>query len=88
MNKIMDTIVFGRYTVQDLLIIAGVTVVFLILLVILKKVFMKKERGQHFQFVDCINCGWHGKVSRHAGRCPKCNEPLGEQRIKRKKLKR
>lgn len=85
MNKIMDAIVFGKYTALDLLIIAGVAVVFLILLIILKKVFNKKESGRHIQFVACINCGWRGKVSRHAGRCPKCNEPLGEQRIKRKK---
>ncbi len=84
MKKILDTIVFGGYTARDVLIGAGVAVVFLIFIGIMMMVFKKKEDNQHFQFVDCSNCDWHGKVSRYAGRCPKCNQPLGEQKAQRR----
>ncbi len=83
-RKILDTIVFADYAVQDLLIVAIVAVVFLIVFRILMKAFRKEEVGRHSQVVDCFNCGWHGKVSRHAGRCPQCNEPLGDQKVQRR----
>ena len=84
MKKILDTIVLGGYTARDVLIVVGVVVVFLIFIGIMMRVFKKKENSQHFQSVDCLNCGWHGKVSRYAGRCPKCNQPLGEQKALRR----
>jgi hypothetical protein len=40
--------------------------------------------GQHFQLADCADCGWHGKVSIYAGRCPKCNKSIGAQRANRR----
>ena len=85
MKKILDTIVFGGYSAHDVLIVVGVAVVLLILFRILLRVFKKEERSKYSQFVDCINCGWHGKVSTLAGRCPVCNQPLGDQKIRRKK---
>jgi hypothetical protein len=85
MKKILNTIVFGRYDAQDVLIVVGVAVAFLIFFRILLRVFKKEESSKYSQFVDCINCGWHGKVSTLAGRCPKCNQPLGDQKIRRKK---
>jgi len=84
MKKILDTIVFGEYIVRDVLIVAGVAVVVWIFIRVIMRVFKKKESSQHFQFVDCSNCDWRGKVSRHAGRCPKCNQPLGEQKALRR----
>jgi len=84
MKKILDTIVFGGYTARDVLIVAGVAVVFLIFIGIMMRVFKKKENSQHFQFVDCSNCDWQGNVSRYAGRCPKCNQPLGERKAQRR----
>jgi len=85
MKKILDTIVFGRYNAQDVLIVVGVAIAFLILFRMLLRVFKKEESSKYSQLVDCINCGWHGKVSTLAGRCPKCNQPLGDQKIRRKK---
>jgi hypothetical protein len=76
----MDSIVFGQYSVQDLLVGAGLVVGALILLVILKQIFKKKDSDRHIQFVECSGCGWQGRVSRYAGRCPECNTPLGDQK--------
>ncbi|MFX0201859.1 MAG: hypothetical protein ACFFCW_37590 [Candidatus Hodarchaeota archaeon] len=75
----MDKIVFGDFTVLDLLITAGVLVGALILFSILRKIFRKEQSSAHVQFAQCKNCDWQGKVSRYAGRCPKCNQPLGDQ---------
>ncbi len=81
----METIIFGNYTVQDILIAAGVIIGLLYLWKALKKVSGKKEVGSHAQLVICFGCGWEGPVSRHAGKCPRCNKPIGE--LKAKKLK-
>ncbi|MBW1859588.1 MAG: hypothetical protein JRI70_05785 [Deltaproteobacteria bacterium] len=76
----MDRIVFGQYTVQDLLIGAGFVVGVLVLLVILKQIFGRKKESRHIQAVECGGCGWQGRVSRYAGRCPVCNTALGERK--------
>jgi len=83
MKEILDTIILGGYTARDVLMVAGVAVVFWIVIRIMMRVFRKKESTQLFQFVECLNCDWHGKVSRYAGRCPKCNQPLGERKAQR-----
>jgi len=91
MKNILDTTVFGGFTGQDVLIVFGVVIVFLLLLPKLARVFKKEESNKFSQFVDCLNCGWRGKVSTLAGRCPKCNESLGERKahpIKRNKPKK
>ena len=85
MKRILETVVFGGYTWQDILIVAVCAIALLMLFRILKKVFKKEETSQYAQLVDCLNCGWHGKVSTLAGRCPKCNQPLGEQKARRMK---
>jgi len=74
----MDTLVFGDFTVKELLIAAVVIVVFISLI---KKIFKKEKTDVHVQQVECL-CGWKGHVSVHAGRCPKCNAPIGSQRSK------
>ncbi|QTA87240.1 hypothetical protein [Desulfonema magnum] len=78
----MDTIVFGNYSVQDVLIAAGVIIALLILISAVRKLFKKEKVSEHIQVIRCKNCGWRGQVSRYAGRCPKCNEPLGDQLAK------
>ena len=83
MNKILDTVVFGEYTAEDLLIVAGVVIALLIIFRILMRVFKKEESSKYVQSADCRNCGWHGKVSTLAGRCPKCNHPLGDMKTRR-----
>jgi predicted Zn-ribbon and HTH transcriptional regulator len=85
MKTILDSDVFGGYTARDVLILVGVTLVLLILLRILMLVFKKEESSKYFQFADCLSCGWRGRVSTLAGRCPKCNQPLGEQKARRMK---
>lgn len=77
----MDTIVFGNFTVLDILIGAGGIFGLLYLWPVLKKMFKKDKSSPHAQQVECY-CGWQGRVSKHAGRCPKCNTPLGDQKAK------
>jgi hypothetical protein len=85
MKEILGTVVFGEYTAEDLLIVAGVVIALLIIFRILMRVFKKKESSKFVQSADCLNCGWHGKVSTLAGRCPKCNQPLGDLKTRRMK---
>ena len=85
MKKILDTVVFGEYTAEDVLIVAGVVIALLIIFRMLMKVFKKRESSHFVQLADCPNCGWHGKVSTLAGLCPKCNQPLGDQKTHRMK---
>jgi predicted Zn-ribbon and HTH transcriptional regulator len=85
MKSILDTVILGKYTMADVLIVAGVLTALLIIFRIIMRVFKKQESSKYVQSVDCLNCGWHGKVSTLAGRCPKCNQPLGDLKIHRKK---
>ncbi len=85
MKQIFDTTVFGKYDAQDVLLVVGAALASLILIRILMRVFKKEENNRYFQLVDCLNCGWRGKVSTLAGRCPKCNQPLGDQKAGTKK---
>ena len=77
----METIIFGDYTLQDMLIAAGIVIGILIVLSVVKKIFRKQKVSPHVQFAECKNCGWQGHVSKFAGRCPSCNRPLGDQRV-------
>jgi len=77
----MDKVVFGDYTVQDLLVITGVIVGALVLLALLKKIFSRSKSEVYAQKAQCTRCGWQGQVSKYAGRCPRCNNPLGDRRL-------
>ena len=85
MNTIFDTVVLGEYTIGDFSIFAGIAIALLIIFRILMRVFKKQESSKYVQSTDCLNCGWHGKVSTLAGRCPKCNQPLGDKKAHRMK---
>ncbi len=76
----MDKIIFGEYTVQDILIYAAIFVGAIALIGLLKRMFSGKKDSEHNQRVVCKSCGWSGTVSRFAGRCPKCNKPVGERK--------
>jgi hypothetical protein len=78
---ILDKVVFRDYTVGKVLLAAGVLVALFIFIRILKRVFGKQSDSQYVQEANCLNCGWQGKVSTLAGRCPKCNQPLGDQKL-------
>jgi hypothetical protein len=56
-------------------VVIAAAVVLLLLLVILRP----RKPSPNFEKVSC-GCGWSGEVSRYAGKCPKCNASLGEQR--------
>lgn len=70
---------FFGFTIKQLIMYGGGLLGILIFLSILSSVFSKKDRSEHTQIVQC-ECGWQGKVSRYAGRCPACNGPIGEQK--------
>jgi hypothetical protein len=75
----MDQIIFGDYTLKDLLVVAGAIVALVVLVVLIRAILKKDKTSEHHQSVAC-QCGWRGKVSKFAGRCPKCNQPLGERK--------
>ncbi|MBT8364017.1 MAG: hypothetical protein KJP23_04870 [Deltaproteobacteria bacterium] len=79
----MDKILLAGYTVQDAMLVVGIGIGILILLSILKKIFRKEKVNPYMQFATCKDCGWQGQVSRHAGRCPGCNQPLGDRMVSR-----
>ena len=77
----MDKVLVAGYTVQDALLAAGIVIGFFILFSIYKKIFRKEKVNPAMQFAACNGCGWQGQVSRHAGRCPGCNHPLGDRTV-------
>ena len=83
----MDTILIAGYTVQDALLAVGIVIGFLILFSMLKKIFRKEKVNHYMQFAACEGCGWQGQVSRHAGLCPGCNQPLGDRMVGRRPRK-
>ena len=79
----MDQIIIAGYTVQDAMLLVFTGIGILILAAILKKIFKKETVKPYMQAARCNQCGWQGQVSRHAGRCPGCNMPLGDRMIGR-----
>jgi predicted Zn-ribbon and HTH transcriptional regulator len=79
----MDKILVTGYTVQDAMLLIGIGVGIIVLFKILKKIFKKEKISPYMQVANCKDCGWQGQVSRHAGRCPGCNQPLGDRTISR-----
>ena len=78
----METIVFGDFTVLDLLIGAGCLFAAVMVWRILRRLFYRGRTPVYAQTAHCEACGWQGQVSKHAGRCPRCNAPLGDQKAK------
>lgn len=79
----MDITNIDNVLVKIVVVIAGAAIILFITAFIVKKIAKKKKEKRHIQFVKCYNCNWKGKVSRYAGRCPQCNEHLGDQKAKR-----
>jgi hypothetical protein len=75
----MEHILFAGYTVQDAMLAAGIAIGLFFLVSILKIIFKKEEAKPYIQLATCSACGWQGQVSRHAGRCPGCNQALGDR---------
>jgi hypothetical protein len=72
----MDTVVFWNFTVYDLIIAAIVLFIFYFCWKIVKKFFRKDGSGAYAVSVKCFNCGWEGKVSKFARKCPNCNSEV------------
>jgi hypothetical protein len=77
----MNTILVAGYTLQDAILVLGIGVGLFIFFSILKKIFSKEKVNPHMQFATCKSCDWQGLVSLHAGRCPGCNQPLGDRKL-------
>ena len=77
----LSTPIYQTYTLGQALGAAGIVVGLVIVLSVLKKLFAGKQDRLHTQTVQCA-CGWRGKVSTLAGKCPKCNQPLGERKAR------
>jgi hypothetical protein len=78
----LDTLIYGNYTLKDLLTYGGGLAAVLFVLSLIRKIFKKEESSKHTQLVRCTSCGWRGQVSIYVGLCPRCSNPLGEQRAK------
>lgn len=81
----MDKILVAGYTLQDVSLAVGIGVGFLILYSTIKKIFRKEKINPYMQLATCEGCGWQGQVSRHAGHCPGCNQPLGDRMVGRER---
>jgi len=79
----LDKILVAGYTMQDALVAAGIGMGILVLFSILKKIFRNDKTSPYMQLATCDGCGWQGQVSRHAGRCPGCNQLLGDRLVNR-----
>lgn len=79
----MDISHFDNAFVQMVVVIAGAAIILSITAFIVKKIIKNRKEKRHIQIVQCYNCNWKGKVSRYAGLCPQCNEPLGDQKARR-----
>ena len=84
MKEFLDALFSGQYVSQDVLVIAGGAAALLVFLKLMVGLFRRKRDNPHVQFADCVNCGWEGEVSRYAGRCPQCNQALGDQKARRR----
>ena len=54
-----------------------------VVLAVLWRLLRRKKPKAWLQTAVCQGCGWKGQTSRYAGRCPRCNSLIGEQRAKR-----
>lgn len=81
MDFSLDTIIYGEITLKHVLFGVGGLVCLSIVIGFFKKLFAKKDEvAPHMQVTRCSSCGWQGQVSRHAGKCPKCNSALGDRK--------
>ena len=43
---------------------------------LIRELFVRKKKTEHHRQATCHACGWQGRVSKYARRCPKCNEDV------------
>lgn len=83
MDNILKSVVFSNYTVLELLAALGAVAAAWVLFVFVRG-HLGRSKSPHFEAVVCPDCGWKGRVSTYAGRCPRCNRPLGQQKARRR----
>ncbi len=70
----LEMIVFGDFTLRQILYFSSIVIGAIIFLRIVKKLFFKKRPVlQHTVYYVCNNCDWEGQVSKFGTHCPKCN---------------
>jgi hypothetical protein len=84
MDKLLQTIIFGNYRVRDLLWALAAAAAVLLLAGFIRRLLAGRPKSTYAEAVVCTGCGWKGRVSKYAGRCPRCNQPLGQQKARRK----
>lgn len=75
----MDAVVFGNVTVLHVLLFVAGLIALTWVAGRVRRMFARPAADPNLQEVRCTSCGWQGRVSRIAGRCPRCNEPLGDR---------
>jgi predicted Zn-ribbon and HTH transcriptional regulator len=55
-----------------------------VVLLVLWRLTRRKKEKPWLQASGCPACGWSGQTSRYAGRCPRCNAPIGDQKATRR----
>lgn len=66
----------GPVQVVHVLIAIGVLTVIVPLTSYFARLRDVKKTEQQMVHKRCGSCGWNGKVSKHARRCPSCNQTL------------
>jgi hypothetical protein len=78
----MDMTVLDNEKIQAVVAISGAIIIVSITVFTIRRIIKKRRVSRHIQFVHCTSCRWKGNVSRYAGRCPQCNQPLGDQKAR------
>jgi len=63
--------------------IAGLAIA-LIIIRFIWKALSKKERPDVYDFVQCVECGWRGEVSKYHRVCKKCGGSSLQTRVRNK----
>lgn len=66
---------------MDLTLVAGVLFAVVAAAMFVRLLRPRKQKPW-IEATVCPRCGWKGQTSRHAGRCPACNTPIGEGRAR------
>ncbi len=71
MDKILHIL---NYQIYDGITVAHIVglVIALVIARFIWKALSKKERPDVYQYVQCVDCGWKGEVSKYHRVCKKC----------------
>ncbi len=72
----MDSVVIAGLTLKQLLMYAGIGVGVMVVSGFISRMFHSAKPSPMHKLARCTNCTWTGQVSRHAPRCPRCNQSI------------